>query len=95
MIHNDTWYEVKTHWGWFRLDEGAYRDYLQGKLWITWKPGRPQEQQKIDGAVERLKEGYPENVFASAFELPAFSALAPLVFQNQGLQVFLVFVLRT
>ena len=46
MIHNDTWYEVKTHWGWFRLDEGAYRDYLQGKLWITWKPGRPQEQQK-------------------------------------------------
>ena len=33
-------------------------------------------------------EEYPENVFASAFELPAFSALASLVFQNQGLQVF-------
>ena len=31
-------YEVKTHWGWFRLDEGAYRDYLQNKLWITWRP---------------------------------------------------------
>ncbi len=27
-------------------------------------------------------------VFALAFELPAFSALASLVFQNQGLQVF-------
>ena len=39
-------------------------------------------------AVERLREEYPENVFASAFELPAFSALASLVFQNQGLQVF-------
>ncbi|EEG29060.1 hypothetical protein CLOSTMETH_03173 [[Clostridium] methylpentosum DSM 5476] len=31
----------------------------------------------------------------SAFELPAFSALASLVFQNQVLQVFSVFVLRT
>ena len=32
MIHNDTYYEVSTNWGWFRLDEGAYRDYLAGKL---------------------------------------------------------------
>ena len=40
------------------------------------------------GEVERLREGYPKRVFASAFELPAFSALASLVFQNQGLQVF-------
>ena len=31
-------YEVHTHWGWFCLDEGAYRDYLQNKLWITWRP---------------------------------------------------------
>ncbi|MBR5093515.1 MAG: hypothetical protein IK095_00335 [Oscillospiraceae bacterium] len=29
---------VHTHWGWFRLDEGAYRDHLAGKLWIDWKP---------------------------------------------------------
>ena len=65
MIHNDTWYEVKTHWGWFRLDEGAYRDYLQGKLWITWKPGRPQEQQKIDGAVELM----PTNISEEAVQL--------------------------
>ena len=36
-----------------------------------------------------MKEGYPERVFASAFELPAFSALASLVFQNQGLASFL------
>ena len=43
---------------------------------------------KMHGAVERLREEYPGNVFASAFELPAFSALASLVFQNQGLQVF-------
>ncbi len=32
----DNQYEVKTRWGWFRLDEGAYRDYLAGKLWIGW-----------------------------------------------------------
>lgn len=31
---------VQTHWGSFLLDEGAYRDYLLGKLWITWVPGR-------------------------------------------------------
>ena len=46
------------------------------------------DSKRSHGAVERLKEGYPENVFASVFELPAFSALASLVFQNQGLQVF-------
>lgn len=36
-------YEVQTHWGWFRLDEGAYRDYLAGKLWICWVPGKRPE----------------------------------------------------
>ena len=46
------------------------------------------DSRKWHGAVERLREEYPENVFASAFELPAFSALASLVFQNQGLQIF-------
>ena len=65
MIHNDTWYEVCTHWGWFRLDEGAYRDYLEGKLWITWKPGRTQEQQKPDGAAEPI----PTNISEDAVRL--------------------------
>ncbi len=37
MIKEET-YEVKTYWGWFRLDRGAYEDYLAGKLWITWVP---------------------------------------------------------
>jgi hypothetical protein len=36
----DEYYEVKTYWGWFRLDRGAYEDYLAGKLWITWVPGK-------------------------------------------------------
>jgi len=29
-------YEVKTHWGYFKLCERAYEDYLKGILWITW-----------------------------------------------------------
>ena len=40
-------YEVHTYWGWFRLDEGAYQDYLAGKLWITWVPGKPNQSQPI------------------------------------------------
>lgn len=40
----DCIYEVHTHWGWFRLDEGAYADYLAGKLWITWVPGKPPQR---------------------------------------------------
>lgn len=37
FIHEE-WFEVHSYWGWFRLDLGAYRDYLAGKLWITWVP---------------------------------------------------------
>ena len=28
-------YKVKTDWGWITLDEASYRDYLEGKLWIS------------------------------------------------------------
>ena len=34
-------YVVTTHWGTFSLDEGAYQDYLAGRLWISWTPGKP------------------------------------------------------
>ena len=33
-------YTVQTRYGWFSLDEGSYRDYLAGKLWINWPPAR-------------------------------------------------------
>jgi len=46
-MHNELWYDVCTHWGWFRLDEGAYRDYLAGKLWIDWKPGGRQQKNPV------------------------------------------------
>ena len=39
-MRNNERYIVHTHWGCFSLDEGAYRDYLAGKLWISWRPGK-------------------------------------------------------
>ena len=37
-------YTVKTRYGVFSLDEGSYRDYLAGKLWINWPPERNTDQ---------------------------------------------------
>ncbi len=62
MIHEES-YEVHTHWGWFRLDEGAYRDYLAGKLWISWKPGTPTPPAKHD------QEPLPPEVTSEAVRL--------------------------
>ena len=39
VLHmSEKYYEVETRWGHFRLDEGAYQDYLNNSLWITWTP---------------------------------------------------------
>ena len=40
-MKNGARYVVTTHWGTFSLDEGAYQDYLAGRLWISWTPGKP------------------------------------------------------
>ena len=40
-MKNGARYVVTTHWGTFSLDEGSYQDYLAGKLWICWIPGKP------------------------------------------------------
>lgn len=39
-MSNGIRYRVQTHWGYFSLDEDSYQDYLAGKLWIIWKPGK-------------------------------------------------------
>lgn len=39
-------YVVTTHWGTFSLDEGSYRDYLAGNLWICWNPGKTQQEKQ-------------------------------------------------
>lgn len=61
----DESYEVRTHWGWFKLDRGAYEDYLAGRLWITWISGKSKEQ-----AAEHQKEDIlPPNVTDAAIRL--------------------------
>ena len=44
-MKNGARYVVTTHWGTFSLDEGSYQDYLAGKLWICWAPGKLNQQQ--------------------------------------------------
>ena len=44
-MKNGARYVVTTRWGTFSLDEGSYQDYLAGKLWICWTPGKPDQQQ--------------------------------------------------
>ena len=44
-MKNGARYVVTTHWGTFSLDEGAYQDYLAGKLWICWTPGKSTQPQ--------------------------------------------------
>ena len=43
-MKNGARYVVTTHWGTFSLDEGSYQDYLAGKLWICWTPGKTDQQ---------------------------------------------------
>ena len=44
-MKNGARYIVTTHWGTFSLDEGSYQNYLDGKLWICWTPGKQNQQQ--------------------------------------------------
>ena len=53
LLHEE-FYNVHTHWGWFRLDEGAYRDYLDGSLWITWIPGKKNKPALINENLQHL-----------------------------------------
>ena len=50
-MKNSARYVVTTHWGSFSLDERAYRDYLAGKLWISWVPGQSQKAPTSDNSV--------------------------------------------
>lgn len=61
----DESYKVRTHWGWFRLDRGAYEDYLAWKLWITCVPGRP----KVQAAEQQKEDVLPPNVTDAAIHL--------------------------
>ena len=56
-------YVVTTHWGTFSLDEGAYQDYLAGRLWICWTPGKKQQPEANTGGA------VPPNVTGRAISL--------------------------
>ena len=59
-MKNGARYVVTTHWGTFSLDEGSYQDYLAGRLWICWAPGKQ----------EAPREGFiPSNVTDRAVAL--------------------------
>ncbi len=62
-MKNGARYVVTTHWGTFSLDEGAYQDYLAGRLWISWAPGKAATQQQV------LSNSVPTNVTSRAIEL--------------------------
>lgn len=61
MRRNGPRYEVQTKYGWFSLDEGAYQDYLAGKLWITWPPDKNTKKTNT--------EYVPQNVSQEAIDL--------------------------
>ena len=62
-MKNGARYIVTTHWRIFSFDEGSYQDYLAGKLWICWIPGKSsQPQRTINGYI-------PPNVTERAVSL--------------------------
>ncbi len=61
-MKNGARYVVTTHWGTFSLDERSYQDYLAGKLWICWTPGKPEDQREP-------KDHIPVNVTDRAIAL--------------------------
>ena len=72
---------VTTHWGTFSLDEGAYQDYLAGKLWICWTPGKPTQSQNTTSgyirAVSLREQTDKAGVLATLHQLGIHDALVP------------------
>ena len=56
-------YKVQTNWGWMTLDEASYRDYLQGKLWIS---SAPQSERQT---ARTVSPALPPNVSEEAVRL--------------------------
>ena len=95
-MRNGARYVVTTHWGTFSLDEGSYQDYLAGKLWICWTPGKPTEQSispehvplhVTDRAVALREQADRIGILASLQQLGIHEALVPYSsrFANLGI----------
>ena len=84
-MKNGARYVVTTHWGTFSLDEGSYQDYLAGKLWICWTPGKPEQQRVVDHipakitdrAVELRDQADKNGVLSTLRQLPVHEAIVP------------------
>ena len=73
-------YTVKTRYGVFSLDEGSYRDYLAGKLWINWPPER-------DSNEPIKQESLPPDVSQEASQLRDLAAKTGVLETLQGFTV--------
>ena len=86
-MRNGARYVVTTHWGTFSLDEGSYQDYLAGKLWICWTPGKQDHpRQNLNGyvppnvterAVSMREQADRIGVLAALHQLGIHDALVP------------------
>ena len=86
-MKNGARYVVTTHWGTFSLDDASYQDYLAGKLWISWNPGK-QEQSKptstgyipsnvTDQAITLRDKADKVGVLATLHQLGIHEAIVP------------------
>ena len=86
-MKNGARYVVTTHWGTFSLDEASYQDYLAGRLWISWTPGKPQEVRKApdchippnvtDRAISLRDQADKAGVLPTLHQLGVHDALVP------------------
>ena len=85
-MKNGARYVVTTHWGTFSLDEGSYQDYLAGKLWICWTPGKPEQQiapsdhlpiNITDRAVNLRDQADKIGIFETLRQLGIYEAIIP------------------
>ena len=85
-MKNDARYVVTTHWGTFSLDEGSYQDYLAGKLWICWTPGKSEPHQTptehipvnvTDRAIALREQADKNGVLETLRKIGAHEATAP------------------
>lgn len=85
-MKNGARYVVTTHWGTFSLDEGSYQDYLAGRLWICWTPGKSEQQiapsdhlpiNITDRAVNLRDQADKIGIFETLRQLGIYEAIIP------------------
>ena len=86
-MRNGARYVVTTHWGTFSLGEGSYQDYLAGKLWICWTPGKQDHPRQnpngyvppnvTERAVSMREQADRIGVLAALHQLGIHDALVP------------------